>query len=480
MRRVHIVTFAKDGATCTVSLRRWLVVAGAALKLSLIAWTGFSLYLLMFRDTLVGKLLADQAQMRVEYEERLADQRLKLDEAALKQANAQDSLEGRLRELVTRQAQLETRTETVAQLLRGNSETNGIRARAASPAAQPAANVQSSAATTNPTTDRQTLSVNKTQSPDPLKAIADFSGQRPRPVDDGVSASFYADALAPAAAEPRPLPSSATPLPRLPRFMGPRSSLDDGTHDPTLALAGPLSIESVVNSLDTVERLQVETLQHANTRATLALDEMRGAIRRSGLDPARFAKASKRPTSDTGGPFMPLPKDAPSSSFDALLHGLKAHLEEHEELWHAISLLPVRQPLPGQLEITSAYGARKDPFGMGWALHPGVDLRAEEGSIVRSTAAGKVVNAAYTGGYGNMVEIEHAQGVATRYGHLSAILVSDGQVVGAGQPIGRVGSTGRSTGPHLHYETRIDGEPVDPMRFLKSVDMLLVATGGVD
>jgi murein DD-endopeptidase MepM/ murein hydrolase activator NlpD len=479
MRRVHIVTFARDGATRTVSLRRSLVLTGAALKIALIAWTAFSLYVLVFRDTLVGRLLADQTQMRVEYEEKLAAQRVKLDEAAGRQASTQESFEGRLRELLSRQAQLETRTETVAQLLRGGSDASGIRARAASPAP--------TAAAANAAADRQSTSIAKTQPADPLKVIADFAGQRPRPVDDGGSVTFYAEDPARASAEGRALPSAVSPQPgpaqaqRPPRFMGPQSSLIDGSlRDPTLALAGPISIETVVNSLDTVERLQVESLEHANSRATVALDEIRGALRRSGLDPARFAKAQKKPTSDTGGPFMPLPKDTPNSSFDGLLHGLKAHLEEHDQLSRTISLLPVRQPLPGQLEVTSPYGARKDPFGMGWALHPGVDLRAEEGSIVRATASGKVVNAAYTGGYGNMVEIEHSQGVDTRYGHLSAILVSDGQMVSAGTPIGRVGSTGRSTGPHLHYETRIDGEPVDPMRFLKSVDMLLVATGGVD
>jgi murein DD-endopeptidase MepM/ murein hydrolase activator NlpD len=191
----------------------------------------------------------------------------------------------------------------------------------------------------------------------------------------------------------------------------------------------------------------------------------------------------RKGAANIGGPFLALPKDASAkegenSSFGILLHGLKVRLEEHDELTRAISLLPLRSPLTAQLEITSPFGARRDPFGMGWALHPGVDLHAEEGTIVRATAAGRVVNAAYTGGYGNMVEIEHTEGVATRYGHLSAILVSDGQMVAAGTPIGRVGSTGRSTGPHLHYETRIDGEPVDPMRFLKSANVLTAATAG--
>ncbi|MFL5003833.1 MAG: M23 family metallopeptidase, partial [Microvirga sp.] len=97
-----------------------------------------------------------------------------------------------------------------------------------------------------------------------------------------------------------------------------------------------------------------------------------------------------------------------------------------------------------------------------------LDFKAEQGSLVRATGAGRVVSAEYSGAYGNMVEIEHANGVSSRYGHLSAISVSVGQAVKIGSIVGRVGSTGRSTGPHLHYETRIEGEAVDPQRFLRA------------
>ncbi|MBN8921351.1 MAG: M23 family metallopeptidase [Rhizobiales bacterium] len=101
-------------------------------------------------------------------------------------------------------------------------------------------------------------------------------------------------------------------------------------------------------------------------------------------------------------------------------------------------------------------------------MHTGLDFRGATGEPARATAAGKVTNAGWSGGYGRMVEIDHGNGFATRYGHLSEILVKDGQTVRPGQIVGRVGSTGRSTGPHLHYETRIDGEAVDPHRFLRA------------
>jgi murein DD-endopeptidase MepM/ murein hydrolase activator NlpD len=101
-------------------------------------------------------------------------------------------------------------------------------------------------------------------------------------------------------------------------------------------------------------------------------------------------------------------------------------------------------------------------------MHTGLDFRAAMGDPVRATANGKVVSAGWGGGYGRMVEIDHGNGLSTRYGHLSAINVSVGQSVKIGQVVGEVGSTGRSTGPHLHYETRIDGEAVDPQKFLRA------------
>ncbi|MEK4032817.1 M23 family metallopeptidase [Methylocystis sp. IM2] len=122
--------------------------------------------------------------------------------------------------------------------------------------------------------------------------------------------------------------------------------------------------------------------------------------------------------------------------------------------------------------MTSTFGYRADPFLGRPALHSGVDLRDDYGALVRATAAGVVAFAGPQGGYGNLVEIDHGGGVSTRYGHLSAIDVGPGQPVAPGAAIGRVGSTGRSTGPHLHYEVRMDGEAVDPARFLKAASAL--------
>ena len=131
-----------------------------------------------------------------------------------------------------------------------------------------------------------------------------------------------------------------------------------------------------------------------------------------------------------------------------------------------LPILPVRAPLIGDASVSSPFGYRTDPFLGRPELHPGVDLVQDYGSEIHATAGGRVTHAGPMGGYGDMVEVDHGNGLVTRYGHLSEILVAEGQEVTAGALLGRLGSTGRSTGPHLHYEVRVDGEPVDPERFL--------------
>jgi murein DD-endopeptidase MepM/ murein hydrolase activator NlpD len=125
-------------------------------------------------------------------------------------------------------------------------------------------------------------------------------------------------------------------------------------------------------------------------------------------------------------------------------------------------------------EFTSGYGVRSDPFNGGHARHMGIDLAGPMGTPIYATADGIVSEAGWnSGGYGNLIKLDHGRGIETRYGHLSAILVHAGQRVTRGQQIARMGSTGRSTGSHLHYEVRIDTRAVNPIPFMKSNDYLL-------
>lgn len=142
-----------------------------------------------------------------------------------------------------------------------------------------------------------------------------------------------------------------------------------------------------------------------------------------------------------------------------------AYDEYLDRLVHAVAFTPMGYPRISSL--TSYFGYRSDPFESDHAeFHPGIDFKGERGDAAKCTADGRVVGAGWNGGYGNCVRIAHTNGFETLYGHLSRITVHIGQKVTAGEKIGEIGSTGRSTGNHLHYEVRKNGKPVNPISYL--------------
>lgn len=130
----------------------------------------------------------------------------------------------------------------------------------------------------------------------------------------------------------------------------------------------------------------------------------------------------------------------------------------------ALAAMPSIWPAKGS--VTSGFGWRVSPFGEGEEMHPGVDIARAEGTPVVATADGRVVESGPAGGYGNLVHIDHGNGMATLYGHNSQLAVSVGQTVSKGQVIAYAGSTGKSTGPHVHYEVRENGVAVDPWKYM--------------
>ena len=193
---------------------------------------------------------------------------------------------------------------------------------------------------------------------------------------------------------------------------------------------------------------------------------MRGVFSDLGLDMAQLEAAT--PHTGMGGPFIPVKLPADAGPFERQLSRINVTRAQVDRLNRTLALVPYRKPVVGEVEFTSGFGIRSDPFLGRPAMHTGLDFRAAMGDPVRATANGKVASAGWAGGYGRMVEIDHGNGLSTRYGHLSEIGVKVGDSIKIGQVIGAVGSTGRSTGPHLHYETRIDGEAVDPQKFLRA------------
>uniref|UniRef100_UPI0035CAACAC M23 family metallopeptidase n=1 Tax=uncultured Sphingomonas sp. TaxID=158754 RepID=UPI0035CAACAC len=195
-------------------------------------------------------------------------------------------------------------------------------------------------------------------------------------------------------------------------------------------------------------------------------------VRSLGRNPARLV--SKQPA--MGGPFEAADSATAEADLraDTQFRSLFMTWKKLDTLQQGVIAIPSAQPV-AHLAYTSNYGIRTDPFRGTAAMHAGVDIPGPVGTPVYATADGFVDRAEKAGGYGNMVELDHGKGIQTRYGHLSKILVEAGTRVHRGQLIALMGSTGRSTGPHLHYEVRIDGHAVNPVPFLQTADYLVAA-----
>ncbi len=181
-------------------------------------------------------------------------------------------------------------------------------------------------------------------------------------------------------------------------------------------------------------------------------------LSRAGLDPERLLLgALDDPADGVGGPFIALPTED-GEDFVAL--------DTQALVARVLETVPLTSPVRADHRFTSPYGPRRDPFHGRRAFHSGIDLAAPLRTPIYATAGGAVKKVGRRGGYGNLIEIDHGNGVVTRYAHLYAYLVRRGDTVTSGERIGLMGRTGRATGVHLHYEVVVDGQHVDPAAFL--------------
>ena len=194
------------------------------------------------------------------------------------------------------------------------------------------------------------------------------------------------------------------------------------------------------------------------------------ALRQLGLNPDGMLE-SINDRSAQGGPLVALTTSA-NGSFDPRFQRLGFSLERMSVLERGLARVP--SYLPASLEyISSGFGYRSDPFTGAGAFHAGLDFRGPYGSPIYAAAKGVVSFAGVKSGYGNCIEIDHGNGLLTRYAHMSAFRAAIGQLISPGEVIGAIGSSGRSTGPHLHFEVRLNGNPVNPRPFLKAIPHVL-------
>lgn len=225
-------------------------------------------------------------------------------------------------------------------------------------------------------------------------------------------------------------------------------------------LPANMRLSHVAQSIENVDALQVQTLETVANVARMESRRVRAAFAELGVHADRFVakdvKLARGAAKATGGPFVPFKLNPDGSTFEREVSRLQEDVRIADRLRRAIADAPLGSPLPASAETTSNFGPRRDPFLGRMAYHSGIDFREAHGTPVYATGAGRVASSGSNGGYGLMVEIDHGGGMTTRYAHLSALLVKEGQFIPAGAVIGRLGSTGRSTGPHLHYEVRIN------------------------
>jgi len=212
-------------------------------------------------------------------------------------------------------------------------------------------------------------------------------------------------------------------------------------------------------------------LDAAEDEAVQRSERARGVIRLTGVSASRVLEQP-----GMGGPLIEVDpisatdaKTAATDSFTRRIYEVEARLQEAKNYENLIHSLPLGAPLEVPYRETSGFGYRSDPFTpRKTAFHEGADLAAFYGATITSTAPGKVTFAGTRGGYGRVVEVDHGNGFKTRYAHMNSIAVKAGADVAIGQKIGTMGSTGRSTGPHLHYEVYYRGKSYDPIKFLRA------------
>jgi murein DD-endopeptidase MepM/ murein hydrolase activator NlpD len=365
-------------------------------------WSVITATYFAFQDDVLARMVARQAEMQFAYEDRLAEMRAQVDRATSRQLLDQEQLETKLEQIVRRQAVLEQRATTLGTMA-DPTVTGSVRSGARS-APTPA--------TTTP-------------KPSPISGPALFA--------------------APATHEAKFDPNWLVNPGKTARPRG-------GNLQATLA--------RLTESLDRVEGRQTNALAAMEESYGAKARRIRAVLADAGLDPTKTADAA------TGGPFVPYRLAANPGAFEKQVYRVNVARAEAERLAATVAAVPLHKPVDGEIDTSSGFGVRIDPFLGRPAMHTGIDFRGDTGEAIRVTAAGTVVSAGWSGGYGRMVEVDHGNGLSTRYGHLSEIDVKVGDKLKTGQSVGRLGSTGRSTGPHLHYETRIDGEAVDPSRFL--------------
>lgn len=405
-RRVVVTAAVPHGVS------RGLFVAVLGIALVFAAWAGLASAYVLFRDDALKALISRQVSTNRNHDVQIAALEAELAQLRSAKFVDQDRIERQLAELARMQRTIEARHGALAALAQTVPDTRG-EITGSIPKLPPAAKEQPPAHQLDP-------------------------DAKPRPISDIIHV------------EP---PSNASVLQS-------RSALLPVSLAPTMGSDAENEIAALAQKLSRLGADQANALNALETRLDDRLARTRRVLDELGL--------ARRPAMQaTGGPFIPV-HEAPEDPFARQIYRVRHTATAIAQGNRQFEGIPVLPPLFGAIEVTSGYGRRLDPFLRQLALHSGVDLRGTTGDPVRAAASGTITFAGSHAGYGLMVEVDHGNGLSTRYAHLSKVIAKEGTRVSSGTIVGEVGSTGRSTGPHLHFEVRSNGEAVDPQRYLRA------------
>ncbi|HEX4027341.1 MAG TPA: peptidoglycan DD-metalloendopeptidase family protein [Rhizomicrobium sp.] len=437
----------------------------AGLTLIFLGWVAFATVNVIFKDRIIAAKDHRYQQMQTAYENRVADLQMSYDELNGALVSAEDRFKSTADALAAKQnaiAGFLNRANQVEATVGGHNPS----APASAPMDQAGPATQASA---------------------PIPAPASGAMDVDAPADvaaDEASSSALVMMPGPAQPQPRtarPVKSSALDS-AMQRFAELFKSVTDSVHiathpvrDTSAAYAQHPGLRALGEQTDRVARIGgSETLLMAKTEGTLeqGVGDLRNVMRRTGINPDGFARKIAA-GEGMGGPEIPLDQvrieGISDPKFTQAYLGAAAVLDQLNGLSAAMGHVPLSTPVStASFDKSSGFGPRVDPFTGRYAFHPGIDFAGPWGSVVHATAPGMVVFAGNRGGYGNMVEVDHGYGIHTRYGHLSMISVRVGARIDRGAALGRVGSTGRSTGPHVHYEVWYDDVVKNPNNFIEA------------
>nr|WP_205925869.1 peptidoglycan DD-metalloendopeptidase family protein [Rhizobium sp. P38BS-XIX] len=409
-QRQHTIILASGDMVRHMTVRPWMAaLAVCVVGLFSIGYLLATSYLVL-RDDLIGATMARQARMQYDYEDRIAALRAQVDRVTSRQLLDQQVVEQKVDKLIEQQQQLSSRGGKLNALL-DRAESSGLTDKGSHDDANAPAGKNEHAQLTAPKAIDKILAGGKTSDVAPDNSTLAY------------------------------VPAPETVADRADRVFS-----------------------KVTLSLKHIEQDQLTRIRNLTADASDTANQIQSIMHNVGVKVPDAVASTEDEDGGVGGPYV-----APENvdQFEQSMADLDTALTRLETVRGAAESLPFRNPAPGKL-ITSPFGNRKDPFFGTLALHTGTDFHFSPGEKIKATAPGKVVSAGWTGGYGNMVEIDHGDGISTRYGHMEQVLVKAGDKIGMGDVIGLAGSTGRSTGTHLHYEVRENGHPVDPMYFINA------------